>query len=229
MCVCVCVCVCVECVYILYVQTACEPVLPEKLFETDEGQEGEKMAQQLMEGAMREDGEEEREGEGEGESGGREEGEGEERPSSLVMKVSRYSGTGLGSLLRLCENSIQNHGSVKLDLDIPWAALISPLPEEHPPPSLACWKIHPDGETANSPPLSITDYLSLCRQHLQMTEPDLQFSRAVYEVIEQCEERGVSVTGLRGHTALRALPHSLCLDDHLQSLLNFDMVCSTLQ
>jgi hypothetical protein len=57
-----------------------------------------------------------------------------------------------------------------------------------------------------------------------MSECDLQFSRAVYEVVEQQGERGVRLGDLREDDTLRSLPHSLSLDDHIQCLLNFEMI-----
>ena len=124
------------------------------------------------------------------------------------------------------ENSIQNHGSVKLDLDIPWARLISPLPDEAPPPSLASWNTSPpspDRETA-LPSLTLNTYLDMCRHHSIMTEHDLQFNRAVYEMIQRSGEKGVSVGTLRGHSSLHQMVHTLPLEEHIQWLLNFDMV-----
>ena len=217
-----------ECVFVL--QVTCEPVLPDKLFETEEDQETD---QQLMEGAMREGEEEEDEREGVQEVGGERGGEeGEVKPSGSGVKGSRCTGSGLSSLLQVSENSTQNHSSLKLDLDVPWPSLVSPLPDENPPPSFASWYssqtpgLH-DEEGKKDRSLSLADYLLICRQHLLMSECDLQFSRAVYEVVEQQGERGVRLGDLREDDTLRSLPHSLSLDDHIQCLLNFEMVGRT--
>ena len=190
--------------------------MPERLFETDDEHEKEK-TELMMEGAVVEE----------------EEGEEEEEglpSSSSAVKGSRFSGLGLGSLLRVSETSTQNHGSLKLGLDVPWSSLLSPLPNEAPPTSLASWVASGvnDRETSADPPLSLTEYLQLCKRHLHMSEADQQYSGAVYGVIETQGDGGITKGELREHETLSPIPtnNHLTLDDHIQSLLNFEMVNS---
>ena len=223
--------------------------MPKRLFDTDGVEDSEKTAHQLMEAALTEEEEEEmeREGEGEeveregeGEGGGEGEGEvegGEEEEedkeqSSSKRDSHRFTGMGLSHLLQVDENSTQNHGSVTLDLDTPWLRLVSPLPGETPPPSLDSWNnswASPnDGETS-LPPLSLADYLHVCRLHLNMTEADVHYGRLVYGAIEERGERGVRKGELQEHEALSSsLPHTLSLSDHVQQLLNFEMVSTSI-
>ena len=269
------------------IQMVCEPVLPERLFETDDEQDAEKRTaqqKQLFEGALdegREGGEGEgreeedenggrrevqKQGEGEDENGGRREvqkqgegeetekgeeeiagkdgkdGQGEERrdgdtnPAEGVEgeeededegekctpRDARYSGTGVSSLLRVGDNSTQNHGALTLDLNFPWSSLLDPLPDEVTPPSLATWaeETPPDSDT----PLSLDAYLSLCREHLNMSDGEACFNGQVYKCVEKGGERGRREEELQ--SLLPPLPPSsgLSLTDHIQCLLNFETV-----
>jgi hypothetical protein len=257
-------------------EMVCEPVLPERLFETDDEQDTEKRAaqqKQLVEGAL----DEEREGgEGEGrdeieeeEKGGRKEvqkqgereetvekgegeragkdgkdGQGEERREGdtnaagemegeeededegegekCTSRDVRYSGTGVSSLLRVGDNSTQNHGTLTLDLNLPWSSLLDPLPDEVTPPSLVTWaeETPPDSDT----PLSLDAYLSMCREHLSMSDGEACFNGEMYRCVEAGGERGRREEELQ--TLLPPLPptSSLSLTDHVQRLLNFEMV-----
>ena len=249
----------------------CEPVLPERLFETDDEQDAEKRTaqqKQLFEGAL-DEGREGGEGEGreeEDENGGRREvqkhgegeetekgeeeiagkdgkdGQGEERrdgdtnPAEGVEgeeededegekctpRDARYSGTGVSSLLRVGDNSTQNHGTLTLDLNFPWSSLLDPLPDEVTPPSLATWaeETPPDSDT----PLSLDAYLSLCREHLNMSDGEACFNGQVYKCVEKGGERGRREEELQ--SLLPPLPPSsgLSLTDHIQCLLNFETV-----
>ena len=209
-------------------QASCEPKLPEKIFETDEEEKpSEKMTAQQLEDeeVEREEGEDDGEG-----LEGRKIGDGEEREDVADKEMAstsvKGSGLGLGSLLQVSENSTQNHGSITLHLDVPWSSQLSPLPHESPPPLLTSWANSQAPTDPTSPPLSLDIYLQLCEKHLSMGEADLQFNRAVYITIDQRGDRGMGGEELRG--ALPPLPPSpnshLTFDDHLQCLLNFEMV-----
>ena len=266
----------VLCTMSYVIQMVCEPVLPERLFETDDEQDTEKRAaqqKQLVEGAL----DEEREGgEGEGrdeteeeEKGGRKEvqkqgereetvekgegdragkdgkdGQGEERREGdtnaagemegeeededegegekCTSRDVRYSGTGVSSLLRVGDNSTQNHGTLTLDLNLPWSSLLDPLPDEVTPPSLVTWaeETPPDSDT----PLSLDAYLSMCREHLSMSDGEACFNGEMYRCVEAGGERGRREEELQ--TLLPPLPptSSLSLTDYVQRLLNFEMV-----
>lgn len=204
-------------------QVTCEPVFPEKLFEPEEGS---KTAEQLLKTALGEEGE----GEGDEEEGDEEgeRGEGEGGVSQSGVTTSRFAGSGLSTLLRVDENAVQNHGSMEVDLTLPCAALLSPLPDEQPPPELASWSASwRDTDSSFPSPLSLEEYLNICWQHLNMAEEDQAFARALYEVVFQHGVRGVTVEALREHSSLVALSSSCSLEDHVQGLLNFEMVwCS---
>ena len=200
-------------------QVSCEPLFPERLFEP---QEGSKTAEQLLKTAL-----EEGEGEGEGEE---EEGddEGEREGGGISQSgvtTSRFAGSGLSTLLRVDENAVQNHGSMEVDLTLPCAALLSPLPEEQPPPELASWSASWTDTDASFPsPLSLEEYLNICWHHLSMAEADLAYARALYRVVLLHGARGVAVEALRGHSSLVALSPFCSVEEHVQCLLNFEMV-----
>ena len=219
--------------------------MPERLFETDDEQDSaEKRAvrqkQLLEEGAM----------EGEDEGGGqkleedeerrkREEDEGietgektsvrevegedeEEEEEEGEKSTSKYSGAGVGSLLRVGDNSVQNHGSLTFDLSLPWSSLLDPLPDELAPPSLA--RLAEEAPPTLDTPLSLETYLGLCRQHLRMSGEETDFNTVVYRCVEGGGERGREEGEMGG--LLPSLPPSsrLSLSDHIQCLLNFEMV-----
>lgn len=206
----------------------------------------------VEEGDEEEEEEEEDEGEGEGEE------KGETR-----SKDSRYTGTGLGSLLHINDTSFQNHGSLHLDLGLPVSSLLSPLPDEETTPSLARWaeKNASDLDTPTTP-LSLDEYLTLCRSHLKLSEADVRFNAGVYRMVEESGEKGVNEAELKDRkqrqltsssqssatsssntsssssatssstssstttTSSSHLSHHLSISDHIQCLLNFEMVRS---
>ena len=122
------------------------------------------------------------------------------------------------------EYSTQNHGSLTFDLDLPWFSLLDPLPDETPPASLARWAEEtPPGSDTPKSPLSLDAYLNLCRDQLGMSEREVSFNSQLYHLVEEGGERG------RGEEELRSLlplppSSSLSLADHIQCLLNFEMV-----
>ena len=207
------------------VQASCEPLLPERLFETD-GEEEHSPEKTTAAQLATEDeagrGEEMREEEGEEEKMEAEE-EGGEGERDTASSSGKYSGLGLGSLLRVSEYSSQNHGSVTVDLNVPWSRLLSPLPHESPPPSLARWaesQTPSDDEEgfslAPSPLLSLEHYLQICERHMSMSEADRWYSSAVYHAIDQRGERGISEEGLRESLPPLPSPPSISSPAHSQ-------------
>ena len=128
----------------------------------------------------------------------------------------------MGALLHITEISAQNHGSLTLDLSLPWSSLLDPLPEEETPPT--GWdEAPPIAATPTS--LSLDAYLDLCGHHLRMSESELKLNSEIYRVIEEKGERGVGEAEIRGCGLLKPHPFGgLSLADHVQCLLNFEMV-----
>ena len=162
-------------------------------------------------------------GKGDTLEGDEEEEEEEEGKMVALSRGSRHPRTGMGTLLQITDNSTQNHGSLTLDLNLPWATLLDPLPEEQAPPTSADWAEATPTDTPTA--LLLPEYLALCRQHLSMSESELSFQTDLYGVIEERRDRGISWAELSGRGLLPLLPATgLTLTDHVQNLLNFEMV-----
>ena len=212
--------------------TSCDPVFPERLFEP---QETSKTADQLLKSALEEEGEgegeeeeEEREEEGEKENGEDGGGGGEGGGGGVINSekpASRFTGTGLNTLLRMDETAVQNHGSLSLDLPLSSIGLIAPLAEEEPQPELKRW-YSADPDPTPSIPLSLDEYLGMCERHLQMGLADVRFARWLYEEIAGQGVRGATMETLRGQLDPPGenFGPSWGLEEHVQSLLNFEMV-----
>ena len=72
--------------------------------------------------------------------------------------------------------------------------------------------------------LTLEDYLVLVERELGFSSDDVEFARQLYNLIEAGERWGVERELLCTHTSLRSLAHQMSLEDHIQTLLNFEMV-----
>ena len=189
---------------------SCDPVLPSPPLEPREGPEGGGVTHQLLQSALEEE----------------EESEDEANVETLVQHPSsRVAGTGLSTLLQVDETAVLRHGSVVIELGLNCAKLLDPLPEEGTEAMKARWhRFKNDSDTVGEP-LSLEAYLSICETHLRFSEADVEFARMLYEVVDGSGERGVPMAKLRSSLILSSYGHHMFgLEDHIQSLLNFQMV-----
>ena len=192
-----------------FVQVSCDPVLSDSPLESREGSEGGGVTHQLLQSVL----EEEEEVEDEAQST-------ETQPSG--QQPGRFTGTGLSALLQVNETAVLRHGSVDIDIGLNWAKLLDPLPEEE----LTERKHNFTSDITDDvvDPLSLDEYLKICEAHLKFSESDLDFVRVLYEVVHASGGRGVPLVELQTSPILNSFDHVLSVPDHIQSLLNFQMV-----
>ena len=189
---------------------SCEPVLPAAPLEPREGSEGGGVTHQLLQRALEDE----------------EESEDEAGVETLVQHPSRLVGTGLSTLLQMDDAAILRHGCVDIELGLNCAKLLDPLPEEELQVTEARrYRFKNDSDIVGDP-LSLDAYLSTCETHLGFSEADVEFARMLYEVVDGGGERGVPMARLQSSLILSSYGHHVFgLEDHIQSLLNFQMVC----
>ena len=192
-----------------FVQVSCAPVLSDPPLESREGSEGGGVAHRLLQSVLEE---EEEELENEAQST-------ETQPSG--QQPGRFAGTGLSALLQVNESAVLRHGSVDIEVGLNWAKLLDPLPEENLKTKHFNSDVTVDDDVD---PLSLDEYVNICETHLQFSEADLDFVRVLYEVVHASGERGVPLVELQTSPILNSFDHVLGVPDHIQSLLNFQMV-----
>ena len=72
--------------------------------------------------------------------------------------------------------------------------------------------------------LSLQGFLNICKDHLNYSEADVHFSKKLYEVIHSHGDNGVPRSSVKSHPELCFLDHELSLEQHIQALLNMEMV-----
>ena len=191
-----------------FVQVSCDPVLSDLHFESREGSEGGEVTHQLLQSVL-----EEEEVEDEVQS---------TETQSSGQQPGRFAGTGLSALLQVNETAVLRHGSVDIDIGLNWAKLLDPLPDENLKTRHFNSDVTVDDDVVD--PMSLEEYLKICETHLQFSESDLDFVRVLYELVHASGERGVPLVELQTSPILNSFDHVLSVPDHIQSLLNFQMV-----
>ena len=192
-----------------FVQVSCDPVLSDLHFESREGSEGSEVTHQLLQSVL----EEEEEPENEAQS---------TETQSSGQQPGRFAGTGLSALLQVNESAVLRHGSVDIDIGLNWAKLLDPLPDENLKTRHFNSDVTVDDDVVD--PMSLDEYLKICETHLGYSEADLDFVKVLYEVVHAGGERGVPLVELQTSPILNSFDHVLSVQDHIQSLLNFQMV-----
>ena len=207
----------------------------------EEGEEGEGEGEKREGGKEGEAGEREGKGEEREKATGRrddhqspEEPEAEEevekrerKEGGRKKKKYQYTSVKLSRLLHVDESATQNHCTMEMDLSLPVSSLLSPLPHEQPHPLLDSWyssRTYTDRHMASCAPPSLADYLEICKNHLMMSAADVAYNHALYEAIVCAQDTGIVEDTLGSHPSLAAMSSSLSLQDHIQCLLNFEMV-----
>ena len=192
-----------------FVQVSCDPVLSDLHFESREGSGGGEVTHQLLQSVL----EEEEEPENEAQS---------TETQSSGQQPGRFAGTGLSALLQVNESAVLRHGSVDIDIGLNWAKLLDPLPDENLKTRHFNSDVTVDDDVVD--PMSLDEYLKICETHLGYSEADLDFVKVLYEVVHAGGERGVPLVELQTSPILNSFDHVLSVQDHMQSLLNFQMV-----
>ena len=190
-------------------------MLPDPLFETQEGAESERATNQLLQSALEEDDNEYEDSD--------QQMKAESQPVQPVQYTGKFGGGGLNTLLHVDEASALRHGSVNIELKLSCGNVLSPLSVESshhtvPPPQETSLV------TDNLQRLSLNGYLDICKTHLQFGEMDILFAKTLYEVIDGTAEKGIPLINLQDHPTLRNVAHSFSLEHHIQCLLNLEMV-----
>ena len=218
----------------LHHQLSCEATFPKQLLVEKEGvskpQPPEHPKEQQCPTSLLDEEEDEEDDqsqeEGEEEEGEEEEGEEEEGEEGEGVGVGKRIGMvkascGIATFLNVSEVTALGHCTVQLEVVPSVGPLCRPLDgEELPRPP------HPTTPTSEARvghmPLSC--YLELCGAELKFPESDVVFASKLYDVIDACGSKGISLGTLREHEQLSSLEHSLSVADHITFLLNFEMV-----
>ncbi len=206
-------------------QTSCEPVFPDPLFEPEQSSGVVSEEQKLLQSVLAEEEEEEEEEVGELQI--------DEQSEAMMAKPAgtgnRLTMGGLSSLRQVGESATLKHGQLSFGLGLVAGRLLEPLEEERtvelPDPS-ADWDGDGGGGESRTArgSLSWEGYLQICRTHLGFSESDLEFTRAVFETVDGHGSVGLPLAALCDHPAVSSLDHSLSLDYHVQTMVNFQMV-----
>ena len=72
--------------------------------------------------------------------------------------------------------------------------------------------------------LSIDAYVTICKEQMKYADSDILFTRQLYQFINDSGSNGVQRSSLNGHMALCHVRCTLSLEEHIQFMLNFEMV-----
>lgn len=150
--------------------------------------------------------------------------EGEEGVGVVKQEGFPRASFGIASFLNVSEVASLCHCSVEVGVVPSTGPLYKLLDGEevlpHPTPT--------GSETSEGGHMSPSSYLEICNQELKFPDADIIFASKLYDIIDACSSKGISLCALQGHQLLCSLEHSLTLDDHITSLVNFDMVSAYL-
>ncbi len=144
--------------------------------------------------------------------------------SDSILRKLKYATGGVSTLFGVGEGPIK-HGHVEVEPPMCVGKLIERAQNEQdvrPQPSEE--KMDIELTTADvvekHHELTIADYLSIAKSHLNFTEQDIFFAQDLYRVIDKGGEIGVQRSKLEADSMQSH--HNTAF--HLQSLLNFDLV-----
>ena len=160
-------------------------------------------------------------------------------------------GLGITSLFNLGAGVLR-HGAIELTPGLSVAKLLDPLAvdsesmtedskgeigvqsalENHPVLSLICSStaeesdsIHSSTPTENGgKPSSLEAYLISVGRELGFSNSDIQFAVVLHDVVSSSGKFGITKDSLRTHSSLLGLEHHLSINQHIQTLINLEMV-----
>ena len=206
----------------LHHQLSCEATFPKQLLVEKEGvskpQPPEHPKEQQCPTSLLDEEEDEEDDQSQEEGEEEEEGEGVGVGKRIGMVKASC---GIATFLNVSEVTALGHCTVQLEVVPSVGPLCRPLDgEELPRPP---HHITPTSE-ARVGHMPLGCYLELCGAELKFPESDVVFASKLYDVINACGSKGISLGTLREHEQLSSLEHNLSVADHITFLLNFEMV-----
>ena len=160
-------------------------------------------------------------------------------------------GSGITSLFNLGAGVLR-HGAIELTPGLSVAKLLDPLTvdsermiedskgersvqsslENHPVLSLACSSTAEESDSrhpctlieSGGNPSSLEAYLVSVGRELGFSDSDVQFAVVLHDVVSSSGKFGISKDSLKSHGSLSGLEHQLSIDQHIQTLINLEMV-----
>ena len=181
-----------------------------------------------------------------GEGGALEELGGAGASSQVAMGTTalRYrGGSGINSLFNLGAGVLR-HGPIKLTPGLSVAKLSDPITSDSEKmtkelkgttsvdPVLTCSSTAEQTDSKHSSTLteddgkrsSLEGYLVSVGKQLGFCDSDVEFAVALHNVVSSSGKFGITKESLRTHSSLSGLEHQLSINEHIQNLLNFEMV-----
>ncbi len=147
--------------------------------------------------------------------------------SDNIFRKLKYATGGVSALFGVGGGPIQ-YGHIKMEPALHVGKLIERAQNEqdmHLQPSEEKMEVELTADLEQPYELTISDYLTIAKTHLEFTDSDLDFARQLYCMIDEGAETGVQRSKLE---ADNTCSHHHSTDSHLQSLLNFGLVSSIL-
>lgn len=72
--------------------------------------------------------------------------------------------------------------------------------------------------------LSLESYLASVGKELGFSESDIEFAVVLHNVVSSSGKFGITKESLRAHSSLLGLEHQLSISEHIQNLINLEMV-----
>ena len=165
--------------------------------------------------------------------------------SAVGTSALKYrGGLGITSLFNLGAGVLR-HGAIDLTPGLSVAKLLDPLTvdskgeisvqsslENHPVLGLTCSSTAEESDSR--PPSALTEnggkpssleaYLVLIGRELGFSDSDVQFAVVLHNVVSSSGKFGITKDSLGTHGSLSGLEHQLSIDQHIQTLINLEMV-----
>ena len=160
--------------------------------------------------------------------------------SQALVGAAKYKG-GINSLFNLGAGVLR-YESVDLTPGFSIGKLLNPIEtseettsvksrlEDHPLLGCALTTRQTDSQQSSTltesggKSLSLEGYLVSVRNELGFIDSDVEFARTLYNVISSTGNFGIARQSLKTHPSLSGLVHQLSVNDHIQTLSNFEMV-----
>ena len=160
--------------------------------------------------------------------------------SQAVVGTAGKCGSGINSLFNLGAGVLR-YGPIDLTPGFSVGRLLDPVEElEAMTSEKSSLESHPvltsssTAEQSNSQlstetestgkALSLEGYLVLVGKALGFSDSDVEFAIMLYNVISSTGTFGITRESLTTHTSLSGLAHQQSIDEHIQTLINFEMV-----
>lgn len=158
-------------------------------------------------------------------------------------------GSGINSLFNLGAGVLR-HGPIKLTPGLSVAKLLDPVTDsekmaeelkgttsvqsslESHPVHVTCSSTAEQTDSKHSSmltesggkPLSLEGYLVSVGKELGFSDSDVEFAVVVHNVVSSSGKFGITKESLKTHSSLSGLEHQLSVDEHIQNLINIEMV-----